>query len=424
MGSNPDSYHILRRLQILAAAGCFLIFLYGLRFPPSWDSLRIFGVGILVAAASLTSGFLLGVVFAIPRDGNEGATAKASTGSNGSTAPSDPNSSQQASDGNDARVRPNSNLVEISDWLTKIIVGVGLVELKFIPAKLGKLSLYLGQGLEGNGKSAVVISGQSAGLAILVFYSTVGFLMGYVWTRLYFSRDLEDQIYRLQKDKEKLEEEKAKLEDEKCLLQEDKKNLQRETEALQQDKARLEDEKVLLQQDTKNLQQDKTKLVQEKEHLKQEKDDFAKDKLILGVEQLIRENQLAMAMKYIDQALADNPRDGRLIMTKARILKRQATPAQPLPEPERQQLLYQAIEYVTRAIASLPGMAEPLYNKACYLALLRDDKYKKEILADLESAFAINPGLKEIAEHDGDLESMQKDDDFKRLIGESGTQDS
>jgi tetratricopeptide (TPR) repeat protein len=396
MGSIPDSYHILRRLQVLAAAGCFFIFLYGLRFPPSWDSLRIFGVGILVAAASLTSGFLLGVVFAIPRDGNEGATAKASTDSNGSKAPSDPNSSQQTTDGKDARVRPNSNLVEISDWLTKIIVGVGLVELKFIPSKLGKLSLYLGQGLEGNGKSAVVISGQSAGLAILVFYSTVGFLMGYVWTRLYFSRDLEDQIYRL-------EEDKAKLEDEKCLLQEDKKNLQQETEA---------------------LQQDKEKLMQEKEDLKQEKDDFAKDKLILGVEQLIRENQLAMAMDYIDQALADNPRDGRLIMTKARILKRRATSAQPLPEPERQQLLYQAIEYVTRAISSLPGMAEPLYNKACYLALLRDDKYKKEILADLKSAFAINPGLIEIAEHDSDLESIQKDVDFKRLIGQSGRQDS
>jgi hypothetical protein len=405
MGSNPDSYHILRRFQILAAAGCFLIFLYGLRFPPTWDSLRIFGVGILVAAASLTAGFLLGVVFAIPRDGNEGAKAKASTGSNGSKASSDTNSSQQTSDGKDARVRPNSNLVEISDWLTKIIVGVGLVELKFIPAKLGKLSLYLGQGLEGNGKSAVVISGQSAGLAILVFYSTVGFLIGYVWTRLYFSSDLEDQIYRLQKDKEKLEEEKAKLEGEKSRLQ--------------QDKANLEDEKASLEQEKETLKQGTADLERDKKDLEKERDDLRLEQLILWAEQLIRENQLAIAMQYIDHALSGHPQDAGLILTKARILKRQATTTPDLPETERQRLLKLAVDYASQAIALLPGQAEPLYNKACYQALLDAAANKSEILANLQSAFTINSSLKQIARNDSDLADMRKDPDFKRLVGDA-----
>jgi hypothetical protein len=30
------------------------------------------------------------------------------------------------------------------------------------------------------------ISSQAAGLAILIFFSTLGFLLGYVWTMIYF----------------------------------------------------------------------------------------------------------------------------------------------------------------------------------------------------------------------------------------------
>jgi hypothetical protein len=413
MGRNPDSYHILRRLQLLSAAGCFLIFLYGLRVPPTWDSLRIFGLGILVAAASLTAGFLLGVVFAIPRDGNEGATAKPAAASSNSLPPDDPkadkapaspDNSQKGSGGNDARVRPNSNLVEISDWLTKIIVGVGLVELKTIPAKLGKLSLYLGHGLEGDDASKLLISGQSAGLAIMVFYSTVGFLMGYVWTRLYFSRDLEDQIYRL-------EEDKANLEDEK--------------DALQQDKSSLEQEKSALQRDKTSLENEKDSLEQEKENLKQEGDDLARDKLILAVEQMIREGQLDAAMQNIDSWLAHYPQDGRLILTKARILKRQAIPAPPTPAPpeaERQRLLNLAVDLASRAFAQLPPdkQAEPLYNKACYQALLDTAANKSEILANLQSAFAINPSLRQTARNDNDLAGLRQDPDFMRLVGDAG----
>ena len=125
--------NILSLIQALAGAGCGLIVVYALRFWPTGDVLRIIGVGVLVGAAALAAGVLTGFIFGIPREG------------------SPKNAGDQdaaAADGQTNPITSNSNLVEISDWLTKIIVGVGLVELRSIPAKLGALSYYVGRGLQ------------------------------------------------------------------------------------------------------------------------------------------------------------------------------------------------------------------------------------------------------------------------------------
>jgi hypothetical protein len=124
-------------------------------------------------------------------------------------------------------------------------------------------------------------------------------------------------------------------------------------------------------------------------------------------------------MQYIDHALSGHPQDAGLILTKARILKRQATTTPDLPETERQRLLKLAVDYASQAIALLPGQAEPLYNKACYQALLDAAANKSEILANLQSAFTINSSLKQIARNDSDLADMRKDPDFKRLVGDA-----
>ena len=104
----------------------------------------------------------------------------------------------------------NYNLVEISDWLTKIIVGVGLVELHSIPRELGRLAYYLGPGLQPRGCDGpgpcgdVVSSGQEAGLAIVVFYFALGFMLGYVWAMVYFADDLARKAATLERDNEAL----------------------------------------------------------------------------------------------------------------------------------------------------------------------------------------------------------------------------
>ncbi len=336
---NPvDRYELLFRLEILSAIGCGLIALYGLCFWGSGQVLRIVGVGILVGGAALLSGFLLGFIFGVPRvDGGKPGGSESGT----STA------AGVAADSQSSPVTPNSNLVEISDWLTKIIVGVGLVELKTIPDRLGKLSWYLGSGLRPAqcdphlSCADSIGSGQAAGLAIIIFYFALGFLFGYVWTRLYFQRDLSATI----------------------------EGLLRHVQAYD---------------------------------------------LIMLAEASINEQQLDKAMSTIDKALANNPKDGRAVLTKARIFKRQAMNAQ---QPERDRLLTHALTFADRAIALLPGQAEPIYNKACYEALLKADK--TEILDSLKSAFELNPALRNTAQADADLDDLRQDVDFNNLVGEN-----
>ena len=338
--SPVDRYKLLFRLHILAAIGALLILLYSLCFGGALEVLRIVGVGMLVAGAALTSGFLSGFIFGIPRVGSERASAKAEAEPGGGRAVT---SEAQAN-----AVTPNSNLVEISDWLTKIMVGVGLVELNSIPGKLWKLSNYLGPGLrpahcDTSGSCAdYVNSGQVAGLAIIIFYFTLGFLLGYVWTRLYFQRDLGGLVEDLQKEK-------------------------------------------------------------------------AIASGILLAEASMSQGQIKEAMKSVDRSLEIDPLDGRLVLTKARALKRQAMKAG--NDEDKKKLLNDALVCAKQAATLLPGWAEPLYNQACYQALL--GLSKSEILNSLRAAFLVDPSLRQLATQDSDLDSLREDDDFKRLIGES-----
>jgi hypothetical protein len=72
----------------------------------------------------------------------------------------------------------NTNLEEISDWLTKIIVGVTLVELKSLPPYAEKLANRVTSNLAAGGHSGF-------GLAMILGFGTLGFLFGYLVTRLY-----------------------------------------------------------------------------------------------------------------------------------------------------------------------------------------------------------------------------------------------
>lgn len=336
-----DQYLILLRFQILAAIGGSLIFLYALRFWSCGDFLRIFSVGILVAAAALTAGFLVGFIFAIPRMGPEKQASDPST-----TATEGEQVDPGGQESNP--VTPNSNLVEISDWLTKIIVGLGLVELNKIPSALGSLSYYAGISMRpaqcpASGSCADFISsGQAAALTIMVFYFALGFLIGYIWTRLYFQRDLGRQLQKLQQDK--------KVTDS-----------------------------------------------------------------IMNAEAFMNEGKFDEALKEINKALKKNSRDGRAILTKGRILKRQAMEPGVSPE-DSAKLLNQALDFANQAIALLPGKAEPIYNKACYQARL--GMHTTEILSNLRAAFALNPGLRRTASEDRDLlDSLEQDADFRQLVG-------
>jgi len=75
------------------------------------------------------------------------------------------------------RYESNSNLEQISDWLTKLLVGAGLVELKNLPGYVAGVGAYLGAGMTISNAPAFCVSA-------VVYGAGVGFVTAYLWTRL------------------------------------------------------------------------------------------------------------------------------------------------------------------------------------------------------------------------------------------------
>jgi tetratricopeptide (TPR) repeat protein len=76
----------------------------------------------------------------------------------------------------------NSNLEEISDWLTKIIVGLGLIHLRAVPSYINGYRNWLVTGVEFTGVAEPI--GFSWFLLVLSFSAAfIGFLFFYVQTR-------------------------------------------------------------------------------------------------------------------------------------------------------------------------------------------------------------------------------------------------
>lgn len=124
---------------------------------------------LLLSGAMLLIGIFLGFLFGIPRavQSDAPATVDPATG--------------QAVRGFQA----NTNLEQISDWLTKILVGVGLTQLTTIPTHISTFGSTFKGAVGGWAPEPFTIS-------IGLFFSIVGFMIGYLWTRLDLERELVD----------------------------------------------------------------------------------------------------------------------------------------------------------------------------------------------------------------------------------------
>jgi hypothetical protein len=141
----------------------------------SFDSRR-FAYMLMCGLAAMAMGCGLGFLFAIPKV-IQGAAAAYSGG--GASGTAEYWVSQSA-----YHQAVNTNLTEISDWLTKIVVGLGLVELKSVPWAFRHISLWVAKGLDGSAGS------QTFGGALVLYFGIVGFIWFYVQTRLYLARAL------------------------------------------------------------------------------------------------------------------------------------------------------------------------------------------------------------------------------------------
>lgn len=128
------------------------------------------------------SGMLLGFLFGIPRSLPSDATVTTTAAVQPDGASMAGTGDKSLLSGTPAPMEINSNLVEVSDWLTKIIVGVGLIELKSLPAAARSMTGFIAPSLAIDTDTARAIVG-----AIMLFFSVHGFLTGYLLTRIYLS---------------------------------------------------------------------------------------------------------------------------------------------------------------------------------------------------------------------------------------------
>jgi hypothetical protein len=119
---------------------------------------------LFIAAAPFTLGGLVGFLFGIPK-----------TLVQPDDAPNGIHRSWQA----------NTSLEQISDWLTKILLGIGLTQLTLIPRELQETGEYLSESL-ATGASPAVLA------ALIVAFAIGGFVIGFLLTRF----DLGEAIDR------------------------------------------------------------------------------------------------------------------------------------------------------------------------------------------------------------------------------------
>jgi hypothetical protein len=130
------------------------------------------GSSLILGLACLTVGALVGFLFGIPR------VEQLAPPPAGDPNKPRPATALEAAAADAYRQRVNTNLEQISDWLTKIIVGLGLIELRNVPGYLQSVAAYQADGADQSPAFAA---------SLVVYFALLGFFSGYLLTRLFLS---------------------------------------------------------------------------------------------------------------------------------------------------------------------------------------------------------------------------------------------
>lgn len=159
---------------------------------PDDSSASGLGVGLTAfalfgAAAAVGAG--LGFLFGLPR--SRYADFEGSGQSNAATSTKSPEMPRSA------HYLTNSNLIKVSDWLTTIIIGVGLVNLAKIGPAVGDLSNTLETALGGAAYAGI------AAVSVIVIALLASIILCYLWTSIRVRELLEESEGQTEKDTEK-----------------------------------------------------------------------------------------------------------------------------------------------------------------------------------------------------------------------------
>lgn len=142
--------------------GCGILGLIGVVSQSALDISAAFLMAIAATATGATVGFLFG----IPRPSS--STVKSDDGNPNDDSPPTPTRSASV-----------TNLEEIADWLTKILLGAGLTQISKVPEGIENMALRL------SGRTNLATNVVPITIAIWVYFVIVGFFLGYLLTRLF-----------------------------------------------------------------------------------------------------------------------------------------------------------------------------------------------------------------------------------------------
>ncbi|UHQ23360.1 hypothetical protein LVB77_01195 [Lysobacter sp. 5GHs7-4] len=160
---------IVRAARVAAVLAVLILLSAWLAIGLQWK----FGAAIAGVLCAALAGTLLGFLFGIPRALTEPPPTVVTDPAREGAAPrADPGFSH------------NTNLEQISDWLTKIVVGVSLVQAREIADAFNRLSIQAAAdwGLKNGATTAGFLLATAA---------LLGFLASYIWTRTDFVQYLE-----------------------------------------------------------------------------------------------------------------------------------------------------------------------------------------------------------------------------------------
>ncbi|MGF9759210.1 hypothetical protein AAII07_28820 [Microvirga sp. 0TCS3.31] len=156
--------------QLAISAGGFAVVGVVVSLVVFWKEWDLVGLAFLVAGAAGSLGAVTGFVFGIPK------LAENPQGAEGFASLSDADKKRVLGQ----RLLFNTNLGEVSDWLTKIVVGLSLVQFDEIIDGAGWLADRYSNVFDAGALDA---SGAAVfGMAVTVSSASFSFILTYLWT--------------------------------------------------------------------------------------------------------------------------------------------------------------------------------------------------------------------------------------------------
>jgi hypothetical protein len=140
-----------------------------------------FGIITIWAAAYFLLGALVGCIFGVPKAVSEHpAATNTNKGNNIGNIDAEEKRAIKAK-------KSSTNLTDVSDWLSKVVLGAGLVQLYKIPGFVLHVAAVMSPGiiLEQGENSKILCAG------IVVYYTSFGLIAGYFIMRAIFIKFME-----------------------------------------------------------------------------------------------------------------------------------------------------------------------------------------------------------------------------------------